>query len=82
MNVYRWHISVQRWNVYGDKVISTTSASILASTRTEVTDKVRFAYGATYDDFRKFWSYDWILKSMEEVQTATLPSPESEEVIA
>jgi hypothetical protein len=31
----------------------------------DVTRQVRQMFGATYDDFRKFWSHDWTLQSVE-----------------
>ena len=65
--VYEWHITVRRLNTYGDQVVSSSPTVILAATRSEVTTKVRAAYEATYDDFRKFWSHDWTLTEMREV---------------
>lgn len=65
--VYRWHIIVRERNTYGDRTEKETPATILAPTRGDVTAKVRVAFGATFDDFRKFWSHDWLLESVEEV---------------
>jgi len=67
---YRWHIDVKKYNLYGDRVESTTPMTVLAETKAEVTTKVNAAFGATYDDFRKFWSHGWVLKSVEEEATA------------
>ena len=64
---YRWTITVRRWNVYGDRIESQTPTTILAATRSEVTTKVRDAFEAKYDNFRKFWSHDWTLTSVDEV---------------
>lgn len=65
--MYRWHIIVVKYNVYGDKRVQETPVTIFAPTREDVTGKVREAFNATYDDFRKFWSHDWVLVSMDEV---------------
>lgn len=65
--LYRWTIKVREKNTYGDRVTSLTPTTVLAKNRAEVTDKVREAFGAKYDDFRRFWSHDWILDSVDEV---------------
>jgi len=67
MTTYRWAISVRRWDHYGQRVVSRTPAAIDAKDKDEVTVKVRAMFNATYDDFRKFWSHDWTLQSVEEV---------------
>lgn len=67
--VYRWNITVRKLNHYGDRVDDTTPAVVLAANRDEVTQKVRKMFNATYDSFRKFWSHDWMLTSVEEVTT-------------
>ena len=66
--LYEWDIEVQRLDNYGQRVEERTPAKVLASTRAEVTGKVRTMFGATYDDFRKFWSHTWALNSVQEVQ--------------
>jgi len=71
--MYRWDVTVRNWDRYGDKVVSKFSASILAANRSEVTEKVRTMFGATYDDFRKFWSHDAVINSVCE---QPLPSPQ------
>ena len=70
--LYEWHIDVQRMNHYGDRVESRTPAVILAATRGEVTEKVRAAFGATYDSFRRFWSHRWVLREVREVPARPL----------
>lgn len=64
--MFRWEIDVLEYNHYGDKVVSRTPMSVLAENKVQVTDKVRTAFGATYDNFRKFWSHGWALKSVSE----------------
>ena len=64
---FEWHIDVKRLNTYGDRVEESTPATIVAATRAEVTTKVRVAFGAQYDDFRKFWSHTWSLREVREV---------------
>jgi hypothetical protein len=64
---YEWHITVLRRNHYGDRVVDRTPMVVLAADRAEVTAKVRAAFGATYDGFRKFWSHDWTLTEVREV---------------
>lgn len=64
--IYRWEIDVLEYNTYGTKVVRRIPMSILAVTKTEVTEKVRVAFDAEYDDFRKFWSHRWLLKSIYE----------------
>ncbi len=54
----RSQVTVRRWDLYGTRVIRHTPATILAADRAELTAKVRDMFGATYDDFRKFWSHD------------------------
>lgn len=70
---YRWKINVVEYDVYGQRAIKKTPTTILAETKTEVTTKVRAAFEAKYDDFRKFWSHGWELLSMDEVDPGTLP---------
>lgn len=65
--MFEWTIEVRRLNLYGDRIEQRTPAVILAADRAEVTTKVRVAFGATYDNFRKFWSHTWALESMREV---------------
>lgn len=67
---YEWHITVRKRDQYGTSIASTTPAIVLAATRSEVTEKVRAAFEATYDDFRKFWSHDWTLQEVREVHLA------------
>ena len=64
---YEWHITVLRRNYYGDRIEARTPMVVLAANRNEVTEKVRAAFGATYDDFRKFWSHGWELAEVREV---------------
>lgn len=66
--VYEWAIEVRKWNLYGTRIDERIPTVIRAATRDQVTAKVRTAFGATYDDFRKFWSHDWRLESVHEVQ--------------
>lgn len=73
MSAYRWDVTVRRWDHYGQKVESKIPMTVVASTRSEVTDKVRAAFEANYDSFRKFWSHDWTLGSVTEVETITTP---------
>ncbi len=65
--VYEWHIEVRRLNHYGDRIEERTPMVVVAATRYEITAKVRAAFGATYDDFRRFWSHDWTLREVREV---------------
>ena len=65
--LFEWNIEVRRRNTYGDRIESRTPTVIIAANKVEVTNKVRAAFGATYDDFRKFWSHDWTLNSVREV---------------
>lgn len=63
---YEWHIEVQKFNHYGDRIVARTPMVVIASTHPEVTTKVRAAFGATYDDFRKFWSHTWSVREVRE----------------
>lgn len=63
---YRFEGTVRKWNHYGDKVVARTPASILASTDVEAQEKARVMFGATYDDFRKFWSHDFTVERVTE----------------
>lgn len=63
---YRWTIQVRRWNTYGQRVESSTPMTVIAATRSEVTEKVRASFEATYDTFREFWSHDWTLERVDE----------------
>jgi hypothetical protein len=71
MAEYAWDITVLHFNTYGDRVVTETPAVIHAATKAEVTEKVRAMFGATYDDFRKFWSHDWALNSVREIAAET-----------
>lgn len=68
MSTYEWHITVRRKDDYGGLAAS-YPATIIAATRSEVTAKMRAAFEAKYDDFRKFWSHDWVLTEVREVAT-------------
>ena len=65
--MYEWTIMVRRWNTYGDKIEGQVPMTILAANKSEITAKVRQAFEAQYDDFRKHWSHDWVLESAREV---------------
>lgn len=67
--MYRWEIEVLEYNTYGDRVVKRTPMSVLADTKTDVTNKVRAAFEARHDDFRKFWSHNWTLLSVSEPET-------------
>lgn len=71
--LYEWDIEVRQLDRSGELVTSRTPAKVLASTKAEVTTKVRAMFGATYDDFRKFWSHTWALNSVQEVQRVSSP---------
>ena len=71
--VFEWDIEVRRLNTYGDRIETRTPAVILAADKVEVTQKVRVMFGATYDDFRKFWSHTWTLNSVREVTRPVMP---------
>ena len=64
--MFRWEIEVLEYNTYGDRIVKRTPMSLLADTKTGVTEKVRAAFEAKYDDFRKFWSHGWALVSVSE----------------
>ncbi|WP_223693811.1 hypothetical protein [Leifsonia poae] len=64
--MFRFELTVQKLNVYGDRVDSTSAASILADNLSEAVTKGRVAHSATYDDFRKFWSHSFSLVSVTE----------------
>jgi len=64
---FRFVVEVVEYNTYGDRVVKTTPSSFIAKDKNEVTEKVRAAFNATYDDFRRFWSHGWRLVSVEEV---------------
>jgi len=69
MPEYRWQIVVRRLNHYGDKIVVEIPMTLLAANKAEVTTKVREAFEATYDDFRKFWSHTWHLVRVDEEPT-------------
>lgn len=64
--MFRWEIEVLEYNTYGDKIVKRTPMSLLADTKSAVTEKVRAAFEAKYDDFRGFWSHGWALLSVSE----------------
>jgi len=64
--VYKWHIDVRRKDAHGG-IVSVIPAVIHATDRAEVTTKVLAAFNATYDDFRQFWSHDWLLREVREI---------------
>ncbi len=64
--VYRWQVEVRRWNTYGDRVESKTPTSVLATDKAEMAAKVRASFGATWDDFRNFWSHDAVVIRVDE----------------
>lgn len=66
--MYEWNILVTKYDYYGERIVSRTPARVRAATRSELTEKVRAAFEATYDDFRKFWSHGWELKDVTEVE--------------
>jgi hypothetical protein len=78
MSAYRWQVTVRQWNTYGDRVVSRTPMTVIAASKSDVTTKVRAAFEVTYDSFRKFWSHDWALISVDDVTTPTT-SPEQDE---
>ena len=81
--IYEWSIQVVHWNEYGDRVLSHTPATIIAATRAQVTEKVRAAWDARYDDFRKFWSHGWEIVSVRELSPnplANLPEPQWDKI--
>jgi 3-oxoacyl-[acyl-carrier-protein] synthase III len=55
-------------NEYGDRVVKEYAVSIVAATMDEAIQKTRAMAGATYDDFRRFWSHDLRVNSIEEVE--------------
>jgi hypothetical protein len=75
MSTYSWDITVRRWNTYGNQVTSRTPTTVIAATKSEVTEKVRAMFEVQYDSFRKFWSHDWVLNSVTET-TTPIPSPD------
>lgn len=64
---YRWFVQVRQWDHYGHRVVAKTPAVFIGTDRVDVTQRMREAYNATYDDFRRFWSHDWVLDRMEAV---------------
>lgn len=65
--MYRWHVQVKTLDHYGQRYTSTTPCEFIAADRADVTQQMRVAFNATYDDFRKFWSHTWFLDRMEAV---------------
>jgi hypothetical protein len=80
-HVFEWHITVRKWGYHYGKVtaVSTTPMIVRAAGKTEVTEKVRAAFEAEYDDFRKFWSHDWLVR---EVREAIPPCPVVRDVLS
>jgi len=70
----RWDIEVIEYNTYGDKVVKRIPMSVLGNTKTDVTTKVRQAFEAKYDGFRKFWSHGWSLNSVTEEPAVSEPT--------
>lgn len=70
--VFEWDIIVIGYDTYGN-ARTKTPAKFLASDKIELTNKVREAFNAKYDDFRGFWSHDWTLNSVREVTMFTAP---------
>ena len=78
--MFRWEIEVLEYNTYGDKIVKRTPMSVLAPTKTGVTEKVRAAFEAKYDGFRKFWSHGWTPISVSEPMSgSTDPSADHED---
>lgn len=67
---FRWNIIVLEYDHYGNRVVKETPMSILADTKTQVTEKVRAAFEAKLDTFRHFWSHGWRLISVAEEATS------------
>jgi hypothetical protein len=65
--IYRRTVMVKKYDIYGERIVASTPTTILAKDQAEVTAKVREAFNAKYDDFRKFWSHGWTLTSVDEV---------------
>lgn len=72
--MFEWTLEVDRRNEYGDKVVATTPAVVIAPTMQAATDKARAAFGATWDGFRKIWSHGVRIKSMREVPQGARPA--------
>lgn len=65
--LFEFTCTVRRRDMYGDRYVSTTPSTVLAKNIGEATEKAREAFGATYDDFRKFWSHDVLIDSVKEI---------------
>jgi hypothetical protein len=74
---YRFDGTVKRLNTYGDRFETSTPTSVTAATMDEATEKARVAFGATYDGFRKFWSHQFFIDSVTEVEAPQPVSPGS-----
>ncbi len=65
---YEFTCIVRRRDTYNREYVSKVPASVFAETIDEATDKLRDAFGAKYDDFRKFWSHSVLIESVKEVR--------------
>lgn len=65
---YEFTCTVRRRDTYGREYVTSTPASVFAKTIDEATTKLRDAFGAKYDDFRKFWSHSVLIESVKEVR--------------
>lgn len=54
---FRWQGTAHQLNTYGDQIVGRMAISVVAPTIHEANVQALAAIGATYDDFRKFWSY-------------------------
>ena len=72
--MYLWKVTVRKWDgQYKESVVSKTPATFYGRDRDSVTDKVRAAFNAEFDSFRKKWSHDWVLLEVEEVLDSQRP---------
>lgn len=76
---FRWEGTVHVLNTYGDQVVSKMKISIIAPTIQEATVRGRAAMGATFDDFRKFWSHKLTFERAVAIEESAPQEPTPQE---
>lgn len=65
--LYEFTCVVRKRSEYNDRNVAAYEATVIAHDVSEAVDKLRTAFCASYDDFRKFWSHSVHLASVKEI---------------
>lgn len=55
--MYKWTITVSKYNTYGDRIVSTYDTVIYAADKDAMITKMRVAFNVQYDNFRNFFTH-------------------------